>query len=128
MSTDNYNPYKDTLQDIEKKDVRSWIQYFAYKEVLAKNNINVVLVDMVWHPVEWSILSTDDLFFQQQHPEGTYFALYCDSGCSISGYTKSKLTPLLPQYRFVDISSGAGMYHIEQMNAEFFKTNISIHE
>ena len=71
---------------------------------------------MTGHPIEDSVPVSDELFFEQQHPAGTYFILYCDSGCTISGYTKDKLLPLLPQYYFVDISSGAGMYRIEKDN------------
>ena len=122
MTNQIYNPYHDSLSVIQSKENWSWIEYFIYKEKLEQEGIEVILVDMTGHPVEDSINVSDDLFFEQEHPQGTYFALYCDSGCSISGFTKDKLTPLLLQYNFVDISSGAGMYMIEKMNAEFFST------
>ena len=96
----------------------SWTrnQYFHHRKKLESEGVTVILVDMTGHPIEDSVPVSDELFFGGQYPEGTYFVLYCDSGCTISGYTKDKLIPLFPQYHFIDISSGTGMYRIEKDN------------
>lgn len=47
-----YNPYNDTIETIKSKDTWTWTEYFAYKEKLESNNIQVILVDMIGQPVE----------------------------------------------------------------------------
>ena len=80
MTNQTYNPFHDSLSVIQSKENWSWIEYFIYKEKLEQEGIEVILVDMTGHPVEDSINVSDDLFFEQEHPQGTYCALYCDSG------------------------------------------------
>jgi len=78
----------------------SWEQYRTQKE---KFGDQIVLVDMINHPVEDSVTITNELFDPSNKPAGTVFCLYCHSGGS-SWYVQMQLTPQLPMYKFVNIS------------------------
>jgi len=83
----------------------TWDEYFKKKELLGDK---VILVDMINHPVEGSVKISNKLF-AENHPKGTYFVLYCHSGGS-SGFVQKQLTPQLPDYHFVNLMGGIGMY------------------
>ena len=76
----------------------TWAEYRKKKTEIWEK---LVLVDMIGHPVEWSVLASDELF-DGRYPAGTIFALYCHSGWS-SGYLQMQLTPVLTQFVFVNI-------------------------
>lgn len=107
------------------KTTWTWLEYFTHKDQLLQTWQEIVLVDMVGVSVDWSVRASDALFFDKTYPAGTIFALYCDTGCTLSGWTRDKLAPLLPEYRFVDIVSGAGMYELEKSNYEYEKSQNS---
>jgi len=76
----------------------TWEQYDIKKtELLDK----LVLVDMIGHSMKDSVVISDELF-SWAYPDGTVFALYCHSGWS-SWYLQMQLTPMMPQYIFVNI-------------------------
>lgn len=79
----------------------TWDQYKIQKEKF-KNQI--VLVDMINHPLEDSKPISNEMF-DWEYKDGTVFALYCHSWGS-SWYIQMQLTPQLPQYKFVNISWG----------------------
>ncbi len=79
----------------------TWKEYQSKKKELWKN---LVLVDMIRHPVEGSIPLSDELF-SWKYPDGTIFALYCHSGWS-SGYLQMQLAPKMSQYTFINIQWG----------------------
>ena len=83
----------------------SWTEYFEKKKELGNK---VVLVDMIGHPVEGAIPLSNDLF-KGEYPKGTCFVLYCHSGGS-SGYIQKQLSPQYPDYKFVNLLGGIGMY------------------
>jgi len=80
----------------------TWEQYKTQKE---KFGDQIVLVDMINHPVEGSVPITNELFAPWNKPDWTVFALYCHSGGS-SWYVQMQLAPQLPMYKFVNISGG----------------------
>lgn len=94
---------------------RTWTQYFQYKEMLEKEGTQVVLVDMIDHPVEGAVPISNELFFDKTYPEGTYFVLYCHSGGS-SGWVQQQLKPQLPEYFFINLEWGILMYELEKGN------------
>jgi hypothetical protein len=59
----------------------SWTraQYFSHAKELEAQGIQVVLVDMIGHPVEGSIPISNEIFFDNRYPAGSYFVLYCHS-------------------------------------------------
>lgn len=79
----------------------SWEEYEVKKKELSDK---IVLVDMIWQPLEWSVTISDELF-SWEYPAGTIFALYCHSGWS-SWYLQKQLSPQLSQYTFVNIKWG----------------------
>ena len=94
-------------------------EYRNNKKQLESNWIQVVLVDMIRHPIEDAIEISNELFFENTYPEWTFFILYCHSGWS-SGHVQMELTPLLSHYNIINIAGGIGMYNIEQMNKNIF--------
>ena len=93
-------------------------EYRKNRKLLESDGIQVVLVDMIRHPIEDAVEISNDLFFGNHYPDWTFFILYCHSGWS-SGYVQMQLTPLLPQYNIINMSGGIGMYDIEKMNNKF---------
>lgn len=91
-------------------------EYFANRKKLESDWILVVLVDMIWQPVEGSVSAYEDLFFWGHYPPGTYFVLYCRTGCSLAKQSSMQLSQALPEYHFVDIVNGRAMYELEFSN------------
>ena len=89
----------------------SWADYFKKRRELEKEGIQVILVDMIGHPVPGSTPISNELF-EASHPDGTYFALYCHSGGS-SGALQKQLCGMFPQYHIVNIAGGIGLYEPE---------------
>lgn len=82
----------------------NWLESWTWKEYKQKKDElwdKIVLVDMIWHPLEWSIEASDELF-DWRYPKWTIFALYCHSWWS-SWYLQKQLTPIMPQYVFINI-------------------------
>lgn len=106
-----FNPNACSLggQDSEKWN---WEEFHKKSKELREQNIQVYLVDMIEHPVPGSTPISNELF-EEEHPDGTYFALYCHSGGS-SGFLQKKLSPMYPQYHFVNILGGIGLYQPEK--------------
>jgi len=113
---DVFNLYSQDACDIrgkQAKDKRTRTEYFENKKQLEEQGTKVVLVDMINHPIENAIPISNELFFDQEHPEWTIFALYCHSGWS-SWYVQMQLKPMLPQYQFVNIDWGIIMYQLQK--------------
>ncbi len=110
-----FNSNACDLRGMQSTSKWTWSEYFENRKILESEWIQVVLVDMIWQPVEWAVEISDELFFWAQYPEGTYFVLYCHSGWS-SGYVQMQLTPTLPQYHFINMTWGIGMYELEKNN------------
>lgn len=108
-----FNPKACDPRGMKSQDKWTWTEYFENKKKLESDGIQVVLVDMINHPVENAVPISNELFFGNQYPKGTYFALYCHSGGS-SGYVQMQLRPALPQYHFINIAGGIGMYELER--------------
>jgi len=89
----------------------SWEEYYQKCKELKAEDVSVVLVDMIKHPVSGSVPISNELF-AGEHPDGTYFALYCHSGGS-SGFLQKKLTVQFPKYNFVNMAGGIGAYQPE---------------
>ncbi|MCF7835226.1 rhodanese-like domain-containing protein [Candidatus Gracilibacteria bacterium] len=96
-------------------DKRTRTEYFTNKKELESQGIKVVLVDMINHPIEDSVQISNELFFGNKYPEGTYFILYCHSGGS-SGYVQMQLKPQLPQYNIINMDGGIVMYQLQKNN------------
>lgn len=77
----------------------TWEKYKKNKKNLWDK---LVLVDMIWFPVEWSIEISDKLF-SWIYPDWTIFALYCHSWWS-SWYLQMQLAPKMQNYTFINIS------------------------
>lgn len=86
----------------------SWEEYYEKKAELEAEGKKVILVDMINKPVEGSVPISNELF-DGKYPDGTYFVLYCHSGGS-SGFLQKKLTPQFPQYNFINMAGGIGLY------------------
>jgi hypothetical protein len=99
----------------QSKDKWTRVEYFSNKKELEAQGKQVVLVDMINHPIEGSVSISNELFFGNKYPEGTYFALYCHSGGS-SGYVQMQLKPQLPQYTIINIDGGIIMYQLQKNN------------
>ena len=99
-----------------KKSTDKWTrtQYFANKKEFEEQGIQVVLVDMINHPVEGAIPISNEIFFGNQYPEGTHFCLYCHSGGS-SGYVQMQIKEQLPQYTIINIDGGINMYNLQKI-------------
>lgn len=93
---------------------RTRYQYFENKTKLEKDWVKILLVDMVNHPLENSVPATNELFFDQKHPDWTYFCLYCHSG-GASWYIQKQLQEKMPQYNFINLSWGIGGYELSQI-------------
>ncbi len=108
---------KDACDIRGKKSTDKWTrtEYFTNKKELESQGINVVLVDMINHPIDWSVPISNEIFFGNQYPEGTYFILYCHSGWS-SGYVQMQLKPQLPQYNIINMDGGIIMYQLQKNN------------
>ena len=89
----------------------TWDEYREKRKELEADDVQVVLVDMIKHPVPGSVPISNELF-AGEYPDGTYFALYCHSGGS-SGFLQKKLTLQFPQYKFVNMAGGIGAYQAE---------------
>ncbi len=89
----------------------TWQEYYQKKSELEEQGIKVILVDMIDHPVPGSTSISNELF-NQDHPEGTYFVLYCHSGGS-SGHLQKQLEPQFSQYHIINMTGGIGMYQPE---------------
>lgn len=108
--------YSSDACDIRgKQSTDKWTrtEYFENKKYLESKGIRVVLVDMIDHPIEDSVIISNDIFSGNKYPEGTYFCLYCHSGGS-SGYVQMQLKPQLPQYTIINIDGGIMMYSIQR--------------
>ena len=92
--------------------MNNWLESWTWEEY-KKNKEQfwdqIVLVDMINHPLPDSVAISNELFDTSVNPEGTYFVLYCHSGGS-SGALQKQLTPQLPQYVIVNLVGGIGMY------------------
>lgn len=97
--------HKNACDPRGQQSTQTWTrtEYRTQKKKLQDQGIQVVLVDMIGHPVEDAIPISNELFFTQTYPEGTYFVLYCHSGGS-SGYVQMQLSPVLPQYTIVNMA------------------------
>lgn len=93
----------------------TWEEYFQKKSEFEAKWIKIVLVDMIWHPVQGALPISNEMFFNGDYPEGTVFALYCHSGWS-SGYVQKQLQPQLPQYTIINMDDGLSAYQIWKMN------------
>jgi len=82
---------------------RTRYQYFENKKLLESKWVQVVLVDMIRHPIEDSVPISNELFMSGDYPDGTYFCLYCHSGGS-SGFVQKQLTTQLPKYNYINLS------------------------
>ncbi|MBU0981611.1 hypothetical protein KKC94_02870 [Patescibacteria group bacterium] len=89
----------------------TWREYYENRSKLESEGRKVVLVNMIEHPVAGSTPISNELF-QEDHPDGTYFVLYCHSG-GTSGYMQKKLSSMYPNFNFVNMSGGIGMYEEE---------------
>lgn len=114
---DVFDLFSSDACDIRGKkstDRWTWTEYFENKKILDSHGVNVVLVDMINHPVEGALPISNELFFGNKYPDGTFFVLYCHSGWS-SWYVQMQLKPALPQYTFVNLEGGIIMYNIQKM-------------
>jgi len=84
----------------------TWDEYRKQKEKLWDQ---IVLVDMINHPLPDSVPISNELFDPSNKPAWTIFVLYCHSGWS-SWYIQMQLAPQLPMYKFVNISGGIMTY------------------
>lgn len=89
----------------------TWHDYYKKRKELESEGHKVILVDMINSPVAGSVPISNELFEEEQ-PDGTYFALYCHSG-GTSGFMQKKLKGMFPNYNFVNIMGGIGMYEPE---------------
>lgn len=94
----------------------SWQEYKTNKAQLEAAGVQVVLVDMINHPVEDAVLISNELFMSGKYPEGTYFCLYCHSGGS-SGFLQKQLEAQLPKYKYVNMGGGIASYTMQQSNS-----------
>ncbi|MCD5383036.1 rhodanese-like domain-containing protein [Candidatus Gracilibacteria bacterium] len=71
----------------------------------------IVLVDMINHPIEGqeTVPISNEMFESGEYPDGTIFVLYCHSGGS-SGYVQKQLASKYPQYEFVNLAGGVGLW------------------
>jgi rhodanese-related sulfurtransferase len=95
-------------------DKWTWAEYYANQKELEAQGVQVVLVDMIHHPVPGSTPISNDLFLSGKYPEGTYFVLYCHSGGS-SGYVQKQLKPQLPQYNIINMDGGIYAYQVYKL-------------
>jgi len=79
----------------------TWEEYEKKKEDLGEK---LILVDMIGHPLKWSVAISDKIF-SWMYPAWTIFALYCHSGWS-SGYLQMQLAPKMANYSFINIKWG----------------------
>ena len=84
----------------------TWEEYFQNKK---GRNDNIVLVDMINHPVEGSVPITNEIFDDKKYPQGTTFVLYCHSGGS-SGFMQKRLTLQYPHFKFINLIGGINSY------------------
>ena len=100
--TDMYDPNACSIWGFNNwMEKWSWEQYKTQKEKFGKQ---IVLVDMINHPVENSVAISNEMF-GWEYKNWTVFVLYCHSGWS-SWYIQMQLTPQLPQYKFVNVNGG----------------------
>ena len=86
-----------------------WKTYFQKRKELEEQGVDIILVDMIDHPVDGSTPISNELF-TGNYPEGTYFVLYCHSGAT-SGSLQKKLAPEFPHYEFINLEGGIRAYY-----------------
>lgn len=64
-----FNPNACDPRGMKSVDKRTRTEYFEYKKALESDGIQVVLVDMINHPVENAVPISNELFFGNQYPE-----------------------------------------------------------
>lgn len=101
---DHFNPNACDISGMKGAKSWTWKEYFFHKE---KNPKDIILVDMISHPVEGSVPISNEIF--QESKKGSIFVLYCHSGAS-SGMLQKKLTPIFPQYSFINLTGGISAY------------------
>jgi hypothetical protein len=85
--------------------MNNWLESWTWKEYRKQKEKfwdQIILVDMINHPLPNSVTITNELFDSSNKPAWTVFALYCHSWWS-SWYIQMQLTPQLPMYKFVNI-------------------------
>ena len=87
---DLFSPEACDIRGKLNKEKRTRNEYFENKKALEEQGIKVVLVDMINHPVEGAVPISNEIFFGNRYPKGTFICLYCHSGGS-SGYVQMQL-------------------------------------
>jgi len=98
-------------------DTWTWNDYFHNKQEFSKKWINIVLVDMINHPIEDSIPISNEIFFDNIYPKNTVFCLYCHSWWSSWYIQKQLKKQLSDQYVFLNMEWWIWAYRIYKMNA-----------
>lgn len=114
---DVFNLFSREACDIrgkQNKEKRTRHEYFENKKTFEAQWVEVVLVDMINHPVEWAIPISNEIFFGNRYPKGTYICLYCHSGGS-SGYVQMQLKWQVPDYNIINIDGGINMYNLQKI-------------
>ncbi len=97
-------------------DTRTWEEYFHNKKELTKKWVEIVLVDMISHPIENSVTISNEIFFDDIYPKNTVFCLYCHSGGS-SWYVQMQLKQQLgDKYTFINMEWWTFSYEMWKSN------------
>lgn len=84
-------------------------QYLQYKEILEKENIQVILVDTINKPISHTTTVLYNPFELLKYPKGSVFLFYCDSGKTSKErlkYYRTKFT----DYYCISLRGGRGYF------------------
>jgi len=93
-----------------------WTQeeYLKQKNLLNKNDIEVILIDTILAPIEKAKTITYNPFEMEKYKEGTVFVFYCDTGKAtlnrLNEYRKK-----FPKYHCISLKGGKGYYRTNMM-------------
>ena len=88
-----------------------WTQkeFLQNKRRLAKEGIDVVLVDTILSPIEKADTITYNPYEMKKYPEGSVFVFYCDTGKATLDRLK-EYKEKFPAYHCVSLKGGRGYW------------------
>lgn len=96
---------------MEIKDEWTQEEFLKNKRQLAKEGVEVVLVDTILSPIAKAGVITYNPYEMKQYPKGTVFVFYCDTGKS----TKERLSEYkekFADYNCVSLKGGRGYWRV----------------
>lgn len=96
---------------MEFKDEWTQEEFLKNKKALAKEGVDVILIDTILSPIEKANTLTYNPYEMKKYPKGSVFVFYCDTGKA----TKERLSEYkakFPEYNCVSLKGGRGYWRV----------------